>query len=293
MTLSYAVVTPVRNEAADLPRLAASLREQTAPPRAWVIVDTGSTDETPLVAAVLAAGDSGVSVCEPGLAGLQGESVVVLAFEAGVAMLPEPVDVIVKLDADVSFADDYFERLLQRFAAEPSLGIASGTCFEQQDGTWRERYVTGEHVWGACRAYRSACLADVSPLEKRTGWDGIDAFRARARGWRAATFRDLGFRHHRPEGRRHGRWAGWRARGRAAWYMGYRPAFLVLRAVHNARTDPFALALLHGWAAAAVLHEPRCADAKARALLRREQRLRELPARRREARGDGVPSPAR
>ncbi len=45
--LSYALVTPTRNEARDLPRLAGCLHAQTVAPRAWVIVDTGSDDDTP------------------------------------------------------------------------------------------------------------------------------------------------------------------------------------------------------------------------------------------------------
>ena len=44
--LTYAIVTPARNEARNLPRLAACLVEQTVQPSAWVIVDNGSTDGT-------------------------------------------------------------------------------------------------------------------------------------------------------------------------------------------------------------------------------------------------------
>ena len=209
----------------------------------------------------------------------------VRAFKAGLAQLREPADVIVKLDADVSFGPRYFEALLRRFVDDPSLGIASGTCLEEWEGAWRARHVTGDHVWGASRAYRVECLAEVSPLEERVGWDGIDAFKANAKGWRTATFPDLAFRHHRPEGRRHGRWAGWIARGRSAHYMAYRPTFLALRALHHAPRDPFALAIVVGWLSAALQREPRCSDPQVRALLRQQQRLRELPARALEARG--------
>lgn len=283
--LTYAVVTPVRNEAAHLRRLAGCLHAQTARAAAWVIVDTGSDDGTEAVAAGIAARLPGTTVIRSSGPPRSGEAVVVGAFKAGLATLGRPADVIVKLDADISFEDRYFETLLARFAREPELGIASGTCFERHNGRWRERHVTGDHVWGACRAYRFACLADVSPLEERTGWDGIDTFRARAKGWRTRTFRDLALHHHRPEGRRDGRFAGWRRRGRAAHYMGYRPSFLLLRALYQARRDPVALALLYGWARAAVRREPRIDDAAARVLLRREQRLRELFVRAREARG--------
>jgi biofilm PGA synthesis N-glycosyltransferase PgaC len=284
---SYAVVTPVRNEEANLQRLADCLREQTAAPSEWVIVDTGSDDGTAAVAARIAAQFPDTTVIALSDAHLQREAVVVRAFRLGVAALHRSTDVIVKLDADISFDSRYFEALLRRFADEPSLGIASGTCLEQANGAWHERHVTGDHAWGAARAYRTTCLADVSPLEERVGWDGIDAFRARVKGWRSTTFGELVFRHHRPEGRRDGRWAGWRARGRAAHYMGYRPTFLAVRAVHHACTDPFALALVFGWLRAALRREPRCPDRAALALLRREQRLRELPARVREAYGRG------
>jgi glycosyltransferase involved in cell wall biosynthesis len=284
-TLTYAVVTPARNEEANLQRLADCLDAQTAQPAAWVIVDTGSDDQTALIAAQLAARTGRTTVRSFAAAGARGETIVVRAFEAGVASLREAVDLIVKLDADTSFEPDYFEALLCRFAEDPSLGIASGTCVEESGGTWRARHVTGDHVWGASRAYRAACLADVSPLEQCLSWDGIDAFKAAAKGWRTTTFRDLFFRHHRPEGRRHGRWDGWKSRGRAAHYMGYRPAFLVLRALHHTRRDPLALAIFVGWAGAALRHEPVCPDPAARALLRRQQRLRELPTRVLEACG--------
>ena len=51
-----------------------------------------------------------------------------------------------------------------------------------EDGRWRERHLTGSTVWGATRAYRRACLDDGLPFEERLGWDGIDEFKANARG---------------------------------------------------------------------------------------------------------------
>ena len=48
--LTYAVVTPVRDEARSLPPLAGEpVFGQSVHPSCWVIADTGSTDETPEV----------------------------------------------------------------------------------------------------------------------------------------------------------------------------------------------------------------------------------------------------
>ena len=55
MSLTYSIITPVRNEADALPGLALALRRQRRLPERWVIVDNGSRDRTPEVAGTLVA----------------------------------------------------------------------------------------------------------------------------------------------------------------------------------------------------------------------------------------------
>lgn len=285
--LRYAVVTPVRDEAANLPRLAGALAAQTCPPAAWIIVDTGSKDETVRMAGDLSTQFSWLAVEHlPAQTRLARGAPIVRAFHHGVATLHDLPDIVVKLDADISFEADYFERLLEKFAQDPRLGIASGMAYESDAGQWQPRFNTADSVWGAIRAYRRECLQDVLPLEEHMGWDGIDELKARSRGWTTATFRDIPFRHHRPEGVRDGaRRHAWTARGRAAHYMGYRAWYLGLRALYHARQEPAALAMLWGFALARVKHEPVCPDESVRTRLRREQSLASLPRRLRDASG--------
>jgi glycosyltransferase involved in cell wall biosynthesis len=255
-------------------------------PEAWVIVDTGSTDETPAIAAAAArdhpwihvlalADDGGVARGGP----------IARAFEAGLEAVAPPPDVVIKLDADITMRSDYFARLLAEFDADATLGIASGIGYERDaDGAWRQRHVTDGHVWGAARAYRWQCLQQILPLEARMGWDGVDELKAGAHGWRTGTLRHIPFRHNRREGERDGnRRAAWAAGGSAAHYMGYRPTYIVARTLHHALRDTSAVGLLLGYLAAAVRREPRCPDAAARRFLRKKQSLRHLPARMREA----------
>src|SRR5437867_614414 len=146
MALTYAVVTPARDEAANLTRLANSMLAQTVLPQAWIIVDDGSHDDTVRIAAGMAALHGWISVIPgPGAGdgslrdGLR-EGRDLLAFRAGLRALgwwTTATDVVIKLDADVSFAPHYFERLLEHFAADPGLGMASGSCWELVDGEWR------------------------------------------------------------------------------------------------------------------------------------------------------------
>jgi hypothetical protein len=123
------------------------------------------------------------------------------------------------------------------------------------------------------------------PLEERLGWDGIDEFKANARGWRTQTLVELPFRHHRREGVRDGEWRMRVEHGRFAHYVGYRPSYLLLRALHNARRHPAALGLVWGYVAAAVSRAPGLEDRSAREYVRSQQRLRNVPLRVREALG--------
>lgn len=285
--LTYAIVSPVRDEQANLGRLAESLLTQSRLPDEWLIVDNGSTDATPALASELAAGRPWIRAIEvPGDPAVQRGGAIVRAFELGVAQLRTTPDVVVKVDADVSMGPDHFERLLAAFATDARLGIASGSAYEERDGVWRQRHVTRTSVWGACRAYRRECLREVSPLEQRIGWDGLDELKANVRGWKTATLVDLPFRHHRREGERDGASGrAWAAQGRAAHYMDYRPSYLLLRVLHHARRDPAAVMMLWGYVAAWAGREPRYADLEVRAYLRGHQTIRRLSARTREALG--------
>ena len=288
-TRTYAVVTPVRNEEENIERLAACLDRQTLAPALWIVVDNGSSDDTLAKARKL--GETRAWLRTTALDGL-GASVrggpVTRAFHAGYAAIESMPDVVVKLDADVSFDDDFFARLVGAFD-DPRLGIASGTCYELEDGAWRQRHVTGSSVWGATRAYRTECLKTVMPLEERMGWDGIDELKARLRTWETRTLVDLPFRHHRAEGERDGsRWRAWSAGGRAAYYMGYRWWYLIARALFNVRTEFAALAMMTGYFQAAARREERCQDHEVVAFLRKQQTLSSLPRRFGEAAGRGV-----
>lgn len=292
-SLRYAAITPARDEAENLPRLASSLARQTIAPDAWVVADDSSTDGTPGVVEAFAVDHPwAVVIPTPRTADRAGplqegrrEGRDVLAFNAGVAALRSLPDVVLKLDADVSFEPDFFERLLGEFESDPLLGIAGGVCLELEDGEWREQFVTGSHVRGATRAYRWACLQDVSPLVERLGWDGLDEAKAGLHGWHVRSIPGLAFYHHRPVGRRDGARNSWEAQGATARFMGYRFWYLVLRSVFWARRDPRALAMVVGWLKDAGARVPICDDPAVVAQIRRQQSLRRLPLRMREALG--------
>lgn len=285
--LSYVAITAAKNEAHNVPRLAECLIAQTVRPSAWVIVDDGSTDGTKEIATELVDQHAWIRLVELATGGGPARGgPVVRAFTQGLSTLTEGYDVVVKLDADVSMADTYFERLLEAFAADPQLGMASGSCYELEKGVWTQRHVTASHVVGPARAYRRQCLEDILPLEERMGWDGVDEAKANVLGWTTRNISDLPFHHHRIQGRRDGsRRRHWINLGAAAHFMGYRPSYLVVRATFRSVKEPSALAMIWGWAAAAARRQPQCADLRVRQYMRSRQSARHLPARALEAMG--------
>lgn len=289
--MSYAVVTPAHDEAENLPRLAAALAAQTVPPAEWIVVEDSSSDDTPSVLRGLAAEHPWLRVVEapprePGLAAAPRGGRVVRAFSAGLESLGPEAGLVAKVDADISFGPEYFDRLTDAFVRDARLGIASGTCYQEDDDGWRQFYGTAASVWGAARVYRRECLEQILPLEERMGWDGIDVVKANVEGWRSEILLDLPFFHHRLEGSREdGSRRAWAAQGEAAHYMGYRISYVFVRTLFRARRDPAALSMLATFLGCAARRRPRYPDRDVRAYIRRQQQLRNLASRRREALG--------
>lgn len=285
--LSYALVSPVRNEEGNLRRLAVSIDAQTHKPTRWVVIDNGSDDRTIEVARELARTRNWMTVTTvPGETRAVPGAPVVRAFHAGLCELGDLPEIVVKLDADTSMEPEHFERLTRAFSEDDSLGIASGTCLElAEDGSWQPVRVASGHVRGAVRAYRRECLEQVLPLVERVGWDGIDGWKAAVRGWRTWMLPDLDFYHHRPVGARDGApTSRWRTQGAAAWFMGYRFSYLLLRTLYRAKSDRAAFAMLGGYLRAAAGREVRYQDPDVREYIRRTQTLRALAGQSRRSR---------
>ena len=289
--MSYAVVTPAHNEAENLPRLAAALAGQTLRPAEWVVIEDSSSDDTDTVLRSLAAGHPWLRIVEAppwsaGLAAAPRGGRVVRAFSAGLEAVGPAPDLVAKVDADISFGPEYFERLVQAFTADPWLGIASGTCYQDDGEGWRQFYGTAASVWGAARVYRRDCLEQILPLEERMGWDGIDVVKANVEGWTTEILLDVPFFHHRLEGSREdGNWRAWAAQGEAAHYMGYRLSYVFARTIFRAHRDPAALSMLATFLGCTAKRRSRYPNRDVREFIRRQQQLRHLPSRKREALG--------
>ncbi|MEI8197331.1 MAG: glycosyltransferase family 2 protein [Phycisphaerae bacterium] len=279
----YVVITPARDEAAHIEHTIASMVAQTLLPVEWVIVDDGSTDGTAAILDAAAAAHPWMHVCHRSDRGrrLPGLGVMQAVGEGLRCLSTTDWAFLVKLDADLSFAPDYFASSLKHFATEPRLGIAGGVvCHREGDTIVAEgRGDPPFHVRGATKIYRAACWMDIGGLFAQTGWDTIDEVKANMLGWHTRTFGELRLLQHRVTGGVEGPWRDAVKNGRANYITGYHPIFMLCkcfrRIFHRPRGGGDAAGLAWGFFSSYLHAVPRVPDM---ALIRyvREQQWRRL-----------------
>jgi glycosyltransferase involved in cell wall biosynthesis len=241
----YIIITPARNEAKHLQATIASVLSQTLRPRKWIIVNDGSTDETGRYIDVAAEEHSWIkAVHRPDRGFRQPGTGVIEAFYDGLAHLGStPWDYLVKSDADLAFAPDYFEQCLERFGQDDSLGIGGGLVCRQQGDTL---VVESEgdptfHVRGATKIYRRACWEEIGGLIKAPGWDTVDELKANMLGWKTYTFEKLKIHQLKDTGSADGSWRNAVKNGLANYVTGYHPLFMVAKCAKRLFSRPYAL----------------------------------------------------
>ncbi|MBX3744427.1 MAG: glycosyltransferase [Verrucomicrobiae bacterium] len=275
---SYVVITPARNEEANLERLIGCLAAQSIRPSRWVVVDDGSTDRTPAILEAATRTHPWIqSVRRQDRGHRKPGAGVVEAFYDGYGLVEDfPRDFIVKLDGDLSFDPDHFAACFAEFDKEPRLGIAGGAVWTLQDGTLLNDGAGDPpfHVRGATKIYRQACWHDIGGLIRMTGWDTFDEIKANSLGWTTRTLAHLRVIQHRQTGGADGSWRNWFKNGRANYVVGYHPVFMFAKCCRRIFQRPFVLAaaaLWSGYTTGYLTSAPRVGDLPAIRFLRNQQ----------------------
>lgn len=277
--ISYAIITPVRDEEKYIHRVLEAVGAQTVLPAEWVIVDDGSTDRTGEIVSKHAEAHSWIRLVNRTNRGFRqsGAGVVEAFYDGYRALGSTDWEYIVKLDADLSFPPDYFESLFRRFEDNPKLGIAGGTLFHIVDGHRAIEECPQFHVRGATKVYRRACWEAIGGLTKAPGWDIVDEVKASMLGWRTETFQDLLLHHHRVTGTAESPWRDAVKNGRAYYFAGYHPVFMAAKCVYRLAHTPYlvgSLGMAWGFLGSYLERAPRVDDPDLIRYLRHAQMAR-------------------
>lgn len=279
--LTYAVITPARNEAQFIEMTLHSMMAQTYKPLRWVIVSDGSTDGTDDIVRRYIPTNPWIQLLRMPERRERHFGGKVMAFNAGLARLRDvPYDAIVSLDADITFEPDYFSFLLNKLAAHPHLGLI-GTPYRELSGrTYDYRFVNIEDVMGACQVFRRSCYEAIGGYVPVRGGsiDHIAVITARMIGWQTLTFTEKHCIHHRTAGTaEHGLVASKFREGLKDYAVGNHPLWELFRITRQMIMTPRligGLAVGTGYAWALLRHSARPVPQNLIEFHRREQMRR-------------------
>lgn len=274
--VTYIVISPVRDEEANLARTIESVLQQTIRPTEWIIVNDGSTDRTAEIADSYALQHEWIKVCHRTNRGFRKSGGgVVDAFNDGLQMVrAKDWDFIVKLDGDLSFSPQYFEQCFLAFEENRRLGVAGGSIYNVIDGGEYLEKCPAFHVRGATKIYRRTCWDGIGGFWPAPGWDTMDEVKAQMLGWSTETLSALRVLHHRPTGQADGTWGSGFKNGRANYICGYHPLFMFLKCVKRLAQKPYFIqsaSLFWGFASGYLARVPQVDDQPTIAYLRRQQ----------------------
>jgi glycosyltransferase involved in cell wall biosynthesis len=278
--MSYLLISPCRDEAAYMRETLDTVIAQSLRPAKWVIVDDGSTDETPRILAeyarrydwieIVTLGDRGRRSVGPG---------VVEAFYAGYrAINPGDYEYLCKIDLDLRLPPRYFEILVARMTANPRIATCSGKAYVEQRGRLVPERHGDDTSLGMTKLYRVSCFKAIGGFVREVMWDGIDCHQCRMKGWIACSWDEPGLRfvHLRPMGSsQQSIYAGRMRHGAGQYFMGTGFLYMAASAASRLNQKPYVLgaaATLWGWLASALQRKRRFEDPEFRRALRAYQR---------------------
>jgi biofilm PGA synthesis N-glycosyltransferase PgaC len=263
--MKYIIITPARDEAAHIEKTILSMIGQTIRPMTWTIVNDGSCDRTGDIIDRYAALYPWITPFHRSNRGFRqaGGGVVDAFYDGYDRLASQEWDFLVKLDADLSFAPDYFERCFAEFERDPHLGIGGGGIYHREAGGLKLEPCPTFHVRGATKVYRRECWDQLGGLLRAPGWDTLDELKANMLGWSTRSFVDLQVSHYRYTGAAEGAWKNCVKDGRANYTAGYHPVFMLFKCIRRLAIRPYLIGtfgLLWGFLQGYFKRAPQVAD---------------------------------
>jgi len=277
----YAIISPCRNEEQYIQKTLDSVLNQTRLPTDWIIVDDGSSDNTPIILKTYAKEHPFIRIVTRKNRGYRkvGQGVID-AFYAGYDSIDiNSYDFLCKLDLDLILPPRYFESIIDRMVNNLRIGCCSGKpyYFHKKSGKLVSEYCGDENAVGASKFYRVSCFKQIGGFVREVMWDGIDGHRCRMHGWIACSWDvpDLKIIHLRPMGSSHkGILAGRFRHGYGQYFMGTSAIYMISSAIYRMIRKPYivgGIAMLCGFIASFITKKPRLEDKNFRDFLRKYQ----------------------
>jgi len=269
----YIVVTPCKNEGANLPDLIESLIAQTIRPVVWVIVDDGSTDDTPDIIEDAMKTHNWIKSIRLNNTtrslGLHLAGIVKKGFDYTISYCKEnglKYNYLGNLDGDLILPPTFFENLMKRFEVDPELGIASGGTKHSIGDRVRYAKVSAKEPSGGHMLIRKECFEECGGILLSYSIDSVLKAKARIRGWKTRRFEENVATEIRDVNAAEGYWVGFVYNGESSYYLNINPIHVIARVVMYSFRRPYyaGIAYLAGYLGSMVRGKERIKDPEIR-----------------------------
>lgn len=264
----YLLITPVRDEASNLPTLIESVASQSVLPYLWVIVDDCSVDNSAVIVREATSRMKWVNFVSLQTLDQYGPSsysrTVRHGFEVAIHHAREhkiDYQYLGILDADIVPEQTYFEKLMHSLQDSEKLGIVSGQLYLVKNDRRRPEDRSNRPRGGA-RLYKRECFEQIGGLPECPTIDTISDIMASLRGWQTAKVFDAKAIHKRKTLGKKGLWYGYKMTGKTYYLLNYHPIYSLLVGLFFTVRLPFypGIAFLIGYLGALVHRDEQSSD---------------------------------
>ncbi len=199
--MEYIIITPVKNEEKYIRKTLESISLQTYRPKRWIIVDDGSNDSTLSIIMEYDKKFDWITLISIDniSAQKQGGTKVVRAFYKGYELIKEDkFDVICKIDGDLLFPNNYFERIMLEYNNNENMGVCGGICVIEEDNKLIPEKYNLNSLRGPIKSYRKSCFDEIGGIMHTFNWDTIDNIMALYYNWEILIIPELKVIHLKP-----------------------------------------------------------------------------------------------
>lgn len=243
--MKYVLITPARNEEMFIEKTIQSVISQTTLPIKWVIISDGSTDRTDEIVKRYASRYKWIELVRAPERNHHNFASKVKCFNLGHQKVKSiKYQIIVNLDADISFEKDYFEYLIDMFSKFPKLGMVGTPYIESGIDVREMSLFDPQYINGMCQLFRRECFEGIGGFipSKEGGEDVFAVFSARMHGWQTRCFTGKTFNHHRKIGTRNGNIFSAKFKyGYRDFYIGNHPLWELCRGIYQMKNEPYLL----------------------------------------------------
>ncbi|WMW25432.1 glycosyltransferase family A protein [Methanolobus sediminis] len=239
MDSNYVLITPIKNEEANIGKLIDSVVSQSLKPILWVIIDDHSTDSSSLFIKKAETQYKWIKSLTPEAKknnrdlGFHLPKIMQIGFDFAYQFCKSNgtnFEYVGNIDGDIYLDPRYFESMIEEFVQNPKVGVASGYPYIVKDCQFVPA-TTSDLPSGGVLLLRKDCFDLIGGIPQSYSYDSVINVRARLAGYEVKRFPTAKHFSTRYAQGADGNWKRYVTLGKSHYYIGYAFPLVFLRSI--------------------------------------------------------------